>query len=419
VDTPPLAPVVSVYLQDTNPLDFETYTDLMDDDEARADAAAWFEADETRLDPDPQQALQATRGDRHALAPRLAYTVLAGDQVDDRWRRAEFPDRAIGLHDRVGGAVSILQPPYFTYATGVLGLDGTPTPWMWEHALGTWLDHRQVLSDAERTTYFRDTVGLRIIQTTDNARVYSSGEYVTPERDAALLADVDEQFDMPGVITSQAALDQYRGHDTVEVDALTGATAYYGNLLGSNALETTTVGVVIGCPHYGDAFVERWAAYACEGTGRKGDGGGMALSYTGRGDDVFRHVREDSVLQALLRFARTDTRAYVIVYTAAIPEWVPVAARGEVVRTWSDGLRDVVSALRHLHDCGTPATSTAITGHEAVSIGGKQVRDHLRKLRDRDLVTDEPHPLDGSKRIWVPTGLDGLKPYGDVALDTN
>ena len=48
--------------------------------------------------------------------------------------------------------------------------------------MGTRLNHRPVLTDAERAEYVRDTLGLNIVRTTDAVKPYSgTGDHVATQ----------------------------------------------------------------------------------------------------------------------------------------------------------------------------------------------------------------------------------------------
>ena len=104
---------------------------------------------------------------------------------------------------------------------------------LWEIALGTRLNHRQVLTDDERAEYVRDTLGVNIVRTTDAVKPYSgSADHVAVSQDRALLEAVADEHDAkPSLLTTQTAELVYRDEgvlDTVrDVD-------HYGNLKGSN-----------------------------------------------------------------------------------------------------------------------------------------------------------------------------------------
>jgi hypothetical protein len=263
----------------------------------------------------------------HAAAPLVVYTILAGpgNDLGNGWERARLGDGAVGLYDRENATVWLLRPPTDTYDRCTIALDGTPTPEMWNLALGENLEHREVLDEDERRRYVRDALNLQVVRTTDAIKPYNSDEYVAVDRDGALLEAVrDEHGQRPDRITTATARDEYDAAGLLE---LVDDTQHYGNVLGSNRLGDSRLGVAIGSNHYGDGFVERWGAYANR-TVERGEGKGAELSYGAFGDRVLTHMREHETLQAVMRFGRDGNGAVVYAHTDTLPEWVPWPAGG-------------------------------------------------------------------------------------------
>ena len=350
---------VSHFLQQQSTLPFDDHAELLeyrDDPERRAKALAWFQDHA----PERDGTLAFAAGEGHAAAPLAAYTILAGSANDlgNGWERASLPgfDGGVGLYDRENGRVHLHTPPDLRYTRGVVGLDGTPTPRLWEIALGTRLNHRPVLTDAERGEYVRNTLGLNIVRTTDAVKLYSgSADHVAVRQDRALLETIaDEHGQKPSLLTTQTAEDVYGREgvleDVADVD-------HYGNLKGSNERAVTRLGAVIGSRNFGDHFVEKWGALAGEAVAEpdrsSAETRGVNLSYgEGIGDDVLRHIREHETLQALMRFGRDGRRATVYVHTNTLPEWVEgaLAGQGRVIQTWPTGC---------VRSSGPPAISTS------------------------------------------------------------
>lgn len=414
-----LAGAVSTYLDRTPQLPFDDYTDLLEhraDDTKRADALAYLVDD---LEPDPREAFDGRQG--HAYAPLAVFTLLASDDLGNGWERAEFPDGdgRTGLFDRENNRVRILSPPTLDTAGAVLALDGTPTPELWELALGERLNHRTVLVDGEREEYLDEILGLQIVPTTDAVKPYAGGQYVNTKQDMALLDAVRDRHDTaPGVITSQKALDAYAAEDVLEYDPEDGdvlegpadRVQWYGNVIGSNQFKHTRVGAVIGSNHYGDGFIEKWGAYAGDAVER-GDGKGADLSYTGIGDKVLQHMREHETLQAAMRFGRDGNGATVYVHTNTLPEWVPTAGEGRVINTWSDGMKAVLEAA---DDLGATFRTREIADHPAVDVSERQVFDHLNTLAERGYLDRE---REGKGYTWRDDGLHRVNEHGDTDLE--
>lgn len=74
-----------------------------------------------------------------------------------------------------------------TCASGLVALDGTPTKRLWELSLGERLNHRQVLSDAERREYVHNGLNLNLVRTSEHVKPYNWADHVNTNQDAALL----------------------------------------------------------------------------------------------------------------------------------------------------------------------------------------------------------------------------------------
>jgi len=358
----------------------------------------------------------------HAVAPLAVFALLAGVDIGNGIERRRLPpvvtpearhEGGVALYDRESGSMSILTPPALVGARAVVGLDGTPTPELWQTALGVHMSHRQVLADAERAEYLQHALGHRIVRTSPHIKPYNNADHVHVDDDAALLDAIGELHgERPAVISTRTALDEY---ERAGVSDLYDGALWYGNVLGSNLLGDRRVGAVIGSTHYGDRWVQRWAAYHGHTVEQpdRSTGRGTTLSYGEYGDRLLQHMREHEVLQAALRFGRDAGGAVVYVHTAALPEWVPIAGEGRVVRTWSDGMHEVVDVLGQLDR----ATTADIAAHPDVSIGERQVLDHLRELVERGVVRPRHDPDDGRRVQWVGSGLHRLNEHGVAELD--
>jgi hypothetical protein len=226
---------------------------------------------------------------------------------------------------------------------------------MWELSLRTRLNHRPVLQDGERREYIEDALNLNLVCSTEYIKSYNPADHVNTDQDAALLeAIADEHEQTPSVITTETAEGEYDANGVLD---LVDETKHYGNVLGSNEFAETRLGAVIGSNHYGDQYIQKWGGYAGETVEREPGTKGQDLSYGGGfADDVLQHMREHDTLQAAMRFGRDGNGAVVYVHTDTLPEWVPVAGEARVLKTWSDGMQDVVTALADLRG-GPPPRS--------------------------------------------------------------
>jgi len=425
-----LETAVSYWLRTTDAVPFDSYHDLVenrDDDRQRADALLYLE---DHVDSPDERAV-FDDADAHAAAPFVVWTLLAGEDLGNGLEHAELADLGTGVFDHDPDApdrpstVRVLQPPALPPSADVVALDGTPTLELWELALGCRLNPRDVLQDAERAAYLRDTLNLQVVPTTEYVKPYNSEDHVNTDADAALLEAITDTHDeTPGVISSTTALEEYADADVLEYDSDDGAVEdgpadrvkWYGNVLGSNDFKQKRVGAVLGSNHFGDGYVKLWGAYAgraVESPDRSDAANrGHGLSYGSFGDKVHTHMTEHETLQAAMRFGRDGNGAVVYVHTDTLPEWVPTAAEGRVLTTWSDGMRDVVDALEEL---GT-ATTAGIADHPAVDLSRRQVFDHLESLRKRGVLGRRQDAEDGRRVVWVADGVHRLNDHGDVEL---
>lgn len=104
-------------------------------------------------------------------------------------------------------------------------------------------------------------------------------------------------------------------------------------------------------------------------------------------------MREHDVLQAVLRFGRDGDGAMVYVHTCALPEWVPLAAEGEV-KGWSKGRKEVIEIL----EADAPDEWRTKEIAKMVSIDDRQVRNVMNDLVDDGYVEKGK---DGRAALWI------------------
>jgi len=105
------------------------------------------------------------------------------------------------------------------------------------------------------------------------------------------------------------------------------------------------LGVVLGARHYGDAYVEKWAALAGEEVTRSGRGADLDYG-SETANAVLGHMREDETMQAILRFGRDEEGAIVFAHTSALRDDLPVVGEGAVVQAHSENSKVVARAAR-------------------------------------------------------------------------
>jgi len=324
-------------------------------------------------------ALHAHDGYAHPLAYLLLHGVIAPEDEDkdnDSADATTIPTDSFSFDHEDGtnlkrtslgretvivdrnhhGAV-VHHPP--TFADGdaqnsVVGLDATGRERLWSLAIGADIHKRDVHETArERRAFLRDVLNLQVVQTSSHINTYSgSAQSKNFDGDVALVQSVAEEYaatqlrqdtltatTKPGVITTKKARAEIE--DRIEDDVA--AIDHYGNVTGSNALGELNLGAVLGCRHFGDAVVEKWAALAGETVQRSGKG--SCLGYESETANTFlKHMREDQTLQAILRFGRDKEGAVVFAHTAALAESLPVVGEGTVVRAFSKATKAVTRA---------------------------------------------------------------------------
>lgn len=417
-----LSCAVSTFLEGVSAIPFNDYTDLLenrDDDARRGEALLWFEDHGIETD-----GLQAFVDGGHALAPVAVYTLLASDDLDNGWERARIGGALggqLGLFNRAESRIHIMDPPTLDYARNVVGLDGTPTPEMWRIALGRRkFNHRPVLHDEERAEYVRDTLGLRLVRTTDSVKSYSAGEgeitnRVAVDEDTAVLEGiVDTHGQRSDLITTSRAETVFDDEDVLE--EYVARAKHYGNVLGSNEFDTSRLGAVIGSRNFGPDYVKKWGAYLDEAVEPRFPGEDLPLEadvradYGEVGNRIRKHMTEHETLQAVMRFGRDGNGAVVYVHTNTLPDWVPTAGEGRVIKTWSDGMRQVIDAARDLGKW----TTAELADHPMVEVSERQVRTHLWRLVDRGVLAVE---AEGCGYVWRDNGLHRMNEHGDVELE--
>jgi hypothetical protein len=318
----------------------------------------------------------------------MTYAILTAEDLANRWEHTRLPDGRTAVVNPTDESLTVLNQPALKGVKSVIALDGTPTVEKWQLMLGDDLRREAIMSDTEKQRYLRNKLGVRVIQTTEAANHYSgrAAISVTPEKDLVLFEGVRRRENIrPALRTSKSALRKYEEKGLSEVVR---ETEHYGNLKGSNKFKKTRVGIVAGSPHYGDDYIKRWSALAGKSVeeGYDEDGvrlKGMAQDFGDYGNRILYGMRENEVLQAILRFGRDGDGATVYVHTAAIPEWVERDEAVPEIRPWSHGMCQILEAIEKTE--GREWRTKDITSQ--VSVSGQQVREHLHTLADFGFVS--------------------------------
>lgn len=338
-------------------------------------------------------------------------------------------ERARVLLDRNDHGAVLHTPPGREAGNGELaplvGLDATARRDLWATALLEDVVVEDIHdTDAERAAFLEEALDLRVLQAAERPRPYE-GDPATKDTDGdvALLEALADEYsgiaaprgrdDDPTTIGKPAAVTTDCVRSLLESDDrlkdVVAAWENYGNLTGSNELGGHRLAAVLGCQHYGDDAVERFAALAGESvdTDRR-DGRGADLAYgSGVADEYLAHMQEDQTMQAVLRFARGGSGATVVARTSALRDDLPVVGRAQVVETWSDTAASIAGAYRRLDGRFTAAD---IGG--AVDVSTRHVRRVLAELVEAGYLRHVGGG-DGTAKVYESAGAPGA---GEVKL---
>ncbi|AXG10857.1 hypothetical protein [Haloplanus rubicundus] len=413
---------ISNYLDAEDALPFENWKDLIrrrNNSEYEDEVREWVSDLGFYSHRDTRLLLQRKPG-FHAHAPLLTHAGLEFDLLDNEWETATLGAGRRAVRSPEDEWTVLIPPPLYA-SESVIALDGTPTVTKWRLALGgDWIEHEKVLeSDTEKREYLRNVLGLEIKQTDAGSKPHQSGKHINTKSDGALLEGIYEREGThPAVITSKQAQEQY---DSSMVHQFIEGAEHYGNLKGSNKFAETRVGAVIGSPHPPEnEAVKRWGALDGRAVERKerNDGQptrGEGLEFQWPGNKLFQDVVEKEVLQAVMRFGRTPSKgekgATVYVHTSRLPEWVTPDEALEV-DTWSDGMEEVVNALRRSESWPDGELTNKEIAADT-SVGTKQVGELMKELDEEGYVTHRRGGR-GNAYHWSDVRLAEFTEFGQV-----
>lgn len=111
-----------------------------------------------------------------------------------------------------------------------------------------------------------------------------------------------------------------------------------------------------------------------------------------------------------MRFDRDGNGAVVYVLTDTLPDWVPLAGEARLVKSWSNGTRQVLKAAAEM----STFTTADIADHPAVNVGERQVLNILRDFIEDGYIAVE---TEGRGYVWRDDGLHRVNDYGEVELE--
>ena len=412
-----VAESVGRYLDQRNELPFKYLKGIEEnrrDPEKKETGLNWFDEHNPDVERDSLDIIKNTRG-YHPEAPTMTYAILAAKDLNNRWEYTDFPDddERVIIRDPNDKSLTLLRQPPFSEATSVIALDGTPTIEKWRLMLGDDLEHSPVLSDDKKRAYVRKTLGIQIIQTTNAANHYSgkSNISVTPEQDITLYEGIESRENQkPALIVSRTTEENYREQE--DLSDVVDEVENYGNIKGSNKFSDVRVGVVSGSPHYGDDYIKKWSALAGKSVSRVDETTGMDQDFGTFGNQILHGMRENTVLQAAMRFGRDGDGATVYVHTAAIPHWVGVDESIPSIRPWSDGMSEIINVIEHLEEDNWGTLKVA----KKVSISEQQVRSHLKSLHNFGYIAKQKP---GKGYIWSDNSMSDIGIHGNVDFDNS
>ena len=390
------------------PVSFKKEIDTARQDPAQRDQLlSWFRDNGSKpLYRNAQISVDSGTSNAHPNAGAIVYSLVSMSFLDNGWGITELPDKRVTVLDPKSEKLIILNRPSLADSKGVLALDGTPSVLKWELVLGDDLVHDPILTDSEKSNFLLDQLNIEVIQTTHRVKTYSSGTYVTPRADLALIEAIAErEHSDVYLITTKKALSRYESNGLPDVVQ---GCMYYGNLKGSNQFKQARVGVVIGSPHHGDDYVLKYAALRGISAERKG--AGPDLSYGTASDEILRSMRENEVLQAVLRFGRDSKGATVYVHTAALPAWVnPVHLIADIY-AWENRGSSILEILETITESDTREWRTSDIS-ESVGVSANTTRKHLKRLASYGFVSNR---REGQGFVWRVEDVDSIPQFGVV-----
>lgn len=441
---------VTNYLKQEPSLPFKNYSDLMEhrnESEYQIPISEWLSSQSTqdRFTPSLPHRQDKTVPEA-ALLTQLLLTCR--ELPVNKYWYGEIGERTVGAISGEKGSVWLLTRPPVDNALGIVALDGTPPLDLW-NLLFPGIEHYEVLpTDEEKREYVQRELGLRLIQTSLFPKPYAAGNEFDPSKPSKQIhgmnkaaskdilafkwiVDSHTKSEAPAIISTKAGIEAYEREGFSHVFD---RDEHYNNLIGTNAFAECRFGIVAGCNYPGDEVVKMWAALCGRGVEPETNDEGKRLS--GRnlnfgefGNRILHAVRENDVLQAVMRFGRSpnergDKGATVYVHTSAIPEWVQPEIQEPRVHLWesNNGTTDVLSVLRESGGEDTEWTAplvhdVLVTLHgEEGAISKRTVRRELNRLARQGIVRKEQQSGEGSGRgcapVYIPDNLSELIEFG-------
>lgn len=390
-------PIISEYVARTNEIPYDSYDDIIQnremDDEMGWEVFELVNDRELHFEKEVDIENHSTEA-QHILAPTLTLALIGVVDLGNGFETTKttgwepvsstFTDRTVA-REKETGKMWVLNPPDFSYAEGVIGLDGTPTPSLWDIACGLKFTHRAIMDKSEKGKYIRDVLNAEIFQINRNRKPYQNPRNVTPPKDTKLLFWIWLREDeKPGLITSKKALGEYSQYNNGETLDYISAFKNFAQIRSSNDFEDKQLGAVFGSRHYGDVYIKRWGAFAGEAVESNNERG-EDRDYGKFGNQVLQQL-ELETLQDVLRFGRNPQSTRVYVNTSVLPDWVPT----EIPERWtkfSEGSREIITSLQ-----ARERDALSVAGvRDKTGLSDRRVRDILDEFTKDGYIEKHPH----------------------------
>ncbi len=367
--------------------------------------------------------------DAHVLTPGIVEAIITAEQRGHgRWVgdvRYSYPslipnqdesDQEVILRivlDDSNDLMELQVVPDFSKARSVIGLDAHPTLPKWRANTVMSIEANQIADDDELQKWRQNGRNLNIIQVERNTNPWTN-QYFNEEKVGVLCGDLRRehgaQFNTG--ITSNAYEEDLQ-HCLIEAGIESPETIHFGNEKSRNSFDSEQIGLVAGCISLSSEKIKDWLAVLdkdatpereltddhCRGQKWKGPDADTA-------EDLLAEVRENGVLQACGRYARSpqdpDDGATVYVLTDVLPdEYVDEVI--EKIDVFGGKEQQVLNCI--VGSTGKTATEIA----EQTEAGKRHVWKTLNKVKNRPwIMIDEnagSYNSDVYQADWVPSGV--------------
>lgn len=326
----------------------------------------------------------------HVDAKRIVKTILQAEDLGNGFRFYYGKDYS-GVTDGEH-RVHLLDSPSLSSAKTVIALDAFPIlfgendrPLWWRARLGIEPEVAIPLSKDEPRRYITKTLSVKVIQTTEHIKPYSSGNpnFIADSKDPKLIKEVSKRHEDSKI----TAITPAQAIPVLESDSLPVKDwVNYANVHSNNEFAKEDVGIIIGSTHYGDSIIKQIGAFMqknIESNGEKGTEKG----YGHIGDEILRGMREYPVAQAILRFGRDKSidETTVYVHTAAIPEEIPIYGTETSLLSCKMQVLEYLQSDEQEEETATPSEIT-----EHITCSRRSVYDALDELKkEGDVICEK------------------------------